>query len=299
MLDIATYPLRAAPAPALPVDRLILGKPVEEAAALLPRLFNLCREAQGIAARAAFGLPLEDGWQDALRVEIVREHVVKLCLKWPALLSLPAIGLPRDWQRDASALSQALFGPDGALPHDMPSFEAWLRTGHGAGRILCALADVFQPVEAVRTALPTTTPDTVFAAVAQENSVAARRTSHPVLQGIEAHWGRGPLWSATAVAVDLAAYLDDAEPRVSRGSHQAVVTAARGLYGVRAHIEDGTIRAFERITPTDHLLAPGGALQQSLDSLPAEKRALAPLLVSLLDPCFPVSLEQATELTHA
>jgi hypothetical protein len=279
---------------------MITGLPAEEAAALLPRLFNLCREAQSVAARAAFGLPLSSGWRDALCAEILREHVVKLCLKWPGLVSVPAINLPRDWQSDTRALQHALFGPKAALPINMAGFETWLRSGGGASPALRAIADMFQPGEAVRDTLPMANAQNMFADAALENSVAARCSDHPVLQGIEARWGRGPLWSATAVAVDLERLLDGAAPQLTFTPNQAVITAARGLYGVRARIEHGIVTQFQRVTPTDHLMAPKGALDQALRTLPPHKaRALAPLLLSVMDPCFPVTPEDAKELTNA
>ncbi len=45
-------------APPLPIARLVASKPVEEVAALLPRVYNLCPAAQGCAARLALGLEL-------------------------------------------------------------------------------------------------------------------------------------------------------------------------------------------------------------------------------------------------
>ena len=54
--------------------------------------------------------------------------------------------------------------------------------------------------------------------------------------------------------------------------------------------------AFSRITPTDHLLAPGGVLAQCLATLPADRAGLAPLMLEILDPCSPVRLE---EVAHA
>ena len=134
MPGVSAYPaLRVRSAPPLPVAQLILGKPVEEAAALLPRLFNLCREAQGTAARAAFGLPPNPDWAEALRREIIREHVVKLCLKWPGLLSMPSLALPRDWQSGGPDLRAALFGVAGRMPRTPSEFRPIPRGGVPCG----------------------------------------------------------------------------------------------------------------------------------------------------------------------
>ncbi|MDD9730508.1 hydrogenase expression/formation protein HupK [Mameliella sp. AT18] len=293
MLAGAAYPaLRAVTVPGLPVARLVIGKPAAEAAELLPRLFNLCRVAQGVAARAAFGLPLPTGWQDDLRAEILREHVAKLCLRWPALVSLPPLALPRDWQAGNAETRRVIFGPAGQMPETPEQFRAFLEAEQGCARLLRAISRLFAPFEACRTALPAPGVGGFFGPRVTENSTATRQAAHPVLQDIETRWGRGPLWSATALACDLQAVLDGRLPAavISRGC--AVVPAARGLYGITASVEHGRVTAFARQTPTDHLLAPGGALEQSLASLrPARAQALGPLVLSLLDPCSPVRLE--------
>lgn len=297
------YPLRARPVPALPVAQVVLGKPVEEVAALLPRLFNLCRVAQSVAVRVALGLELATGWQEALRQEILREHVAKLCLKWPALMSRPAVPLPRDWIHDAQAARLALFGVGAGMPDDVQGLAGFMSQSNGIAPVLRAIDQLLRPDEGCRATLPFASARTVFDPMAQENSVATRRAGHPVLHHVATTHGRGPLWSALAVAYELDALLagDDA-PRLWHAPGMAVVTAARGLYGIRAEVENGHVAGFRRLTPTDHLTAAGGALDQSLASLPATRaQALTPLLLSILDPCYPVSLEpvQPGEPDHA
>ena len=303
MLDSVSHSvLRAQPVSPLPVDRLLLGKPVEEAAELLPRLFNLCRNAQSLAARAAFGLPLDQGWQIGLRQEILRDHVIKLCIKWPGLLSQPANCLPAAWQHKDDLLRQSLFGAGGNLPSHYSAFENFLECQDGIAPILRAIRSLFAPHEGCRAALPIVTPARMFDCEAQENSPAARRADHPVLRSIAMEYGFGALWSATAVAYDLQALLNGDLPETQLLKGFAVVPAARGLYAVRADVEQGRVTSFQRITPTDHLLAPGGALEQSLSSLPSTKSsALAPLLLSILDPCYPIRLLPVSreEPTHA
>lgn len=299
----ATYPtLRVKSAPVLPVAKLVMGKPVGDVAELLPRLFNLCRVAQGTAARAAFGLPLPPDWQEELRKEILREHLVKLCLKWPGLLSIHPVALPRNWAIDAALVREAVFGKTRHMPATHQQFIAFLKAGVGIAPVLSAIQKLFAPAQACRPALPIATPNSVFVRKAQENSVAARHAAHPVLRGIEATLGRGPLWSATAVAVDLDMCLDGHLPPASLARGRAIIPAARGYYGVRARVEQGRVTAFRRITPTDHMLAKGGALEQALATLPANQaEVLAPLLLSILDPCFPVAVEAAAtkEVAHA
>jgi len=300
VLDVATYPLRVVPAFDSRIEQMVLGKPIDVVADLLPRIFNLCRSAQESAARAAFGLPMKAGWQDALWAEILREHVVKLCLKWPGLMSRPALVLPRDWQSNPARLRNALFGAGHGMPADPARLDAWLASGVGIADGFRTLASRFGPGEAVRGRLPLVRPATLFAPGLKENSAAARHADHPVMQAIETHWGRGPLWSAMGVAYDVEALLSGELPGLVTTPGRAVVVAARGLYGVCAQVNAGKVVAFRRVTPTDHLLAPQGGLGQVLASLPqAKAKACAPLLLSVMDPCFPVSLQTAKEMTDA
>ena len=283
--------IRARPVPVLPVVEMVLGQTPEDAAALLPRLFNLCRVAQGIAARAAFGLPLHDGWQKDLRREIIKEHVLKLCLKWPAVLSVPQCPPPPGWDADSDTLRGAVFGVH-ALPERYEAFEAFVASDAPVAPMLRAIKALFPDRIGSRDALTLATPMNCLAIEARENSVSSHHADHPVLQGIEAEHGRGPLWSAVGVLYDLDTCLGKTHPSVECAVGFACVRTARGLYAVRARVETGVVTSFERVTPTDHLLADGGALDQSLAHLPADRAStLAPILLSILDPCVPVTLE--------
>jgi hypothetical protein len=51
------------------------------------------------------------------------------------------------------------------------------------------------------------------------------------------------------------------------------------------------VTAFSRITPTDHMLASGGAIDQTMDSLSNGQRGLAPLALALMDPCVPLTIK--------
>ncbi|MCV6596189.1 MAG: hydrogenase expression/formation protein HupK [Mangrovicoccus sp.] len=295
-------PLRARPVPAPPVAQLLLGKPAQEAAALLPRLFNLCPVAQAIAARAAFDLPLAATWQEDLRREIAREHLIKLCVKWPAALGVAPQPIPADPAAGSQAQRQALFGPSAAMPQTQQGFETCLNTRDALWGVLHEITRRFGPGIGCRSALPLTHPARFFQSEPQENSTAARHGAHPVMRYVARRWGRGPLWSALGVAYDLEAVWngDLAPSRLRPG--QAVIPAARGYYGITARLEHGRVSEFRRITPTDHLLAPGGALAQSLAHLPAQGAdQRGALLLSILDPCHPVTLEPASrpEAAHA
>lgn len=300
-MDRARTPIHqitARPKAVVPVADMVLGMEASEAADLLPRVFNLCRAAQGLAARAAMGLPLPTAAADDLKRDILRDHVVKLCLKWPPALGLAATALPQGWQGDPSQLRTALFGPQRAMPTTAQGFWAFIASGVGLGPVLQALCAAFSPHQACAPELPLVTPGMVMNLTPQENTVAARHAGHPLMKAIAQDNGRGPLWRATAVALDLESCLNGTLPVwTKRADGVAVVPAARGFYAVEAHVEEGRVRAFRRITPTDHLLATGGVLEQSLASLdrPADHPLVA-LLIDILDPCTPLELQ---EVTHA
>jgi len=278
---------RAVAPPPLPVEAAMLGRTVEEVAGLMPRLFNLCRTAQSAAIRLALGLealPVED-----LAREIREEHLLRLSILLPAQLGLPALPLP---QRSRETLAAALFAGAG-FPRTPEGFESFLHVGQGLAPLFAALRDRFAPGEAGTTALPVPTEATVLGVAALENSPAARHLDHPVLRGIEARYGRGPYWRVAARAIDLDAALAGKLPaprRVAPGA--AVVPAARGLYAVRVRVEAGRVVALTRVTPTDHMLALGGMMEQSLASLSGAREDRARLVAEILDPCVPVRLRR-------
>ena len=273
----------------LPVEKLLIGRPVAEAAALMPRLFNLCRAAQSAAAHLALGLPVPED-ADRLRAEVLRDHLIKLFLTWPKLLGQP----PRPFPAPGTTAT-ALFGPAETFPDSAGAFDRWLASGAGCAPLLTAIREAFAPGEAVAD-LPDTTPATAMTLSPQENSTALRHPGHPVLDQIADTYGRGPLWRATARLIDAGACLAGTLPAPwLTPDGTALTPAARGKYAVRARADQGRVAAFARVTPTDHLLTPGGMLQASLATLPAAKAALAPLVLDILDPCVPVSLTQVME----
>jgi hypothetical protein len=269
---------------ALPLGALVLGRPVAEVAALLPRLFNLCRVAQGMAARMTLGLA---GEQDlpALRSEVLRDHLIRLSVTLPRLLDLPAQpvhGDPLD----------LLFGPTRGLPVDPGGLRLWLAAGQGAAPLVAAIAHRFAAGEAA-VDLPLVTDATALQPVAVENSAAGRQAAHPLLRSVAARQGRGPLWRVLGMLADAEAALADRLPAPTLRQGVARVPAARGSYALRITQSGGMVTGIDRVTPTDHLLAPGGALDLALSRLPDAKRHLAPLVTALHDPCMAVTVREA------
>jgi hypothetical protein len=289
--------LRAERSAPLPVAGLILGKQAEEAASLLPRLFNLCRTAQSACARLAFGLPLGADHAERVRQEVLREHLIKFCVTFPPHWGAEAMPLPDGWQRGTDTVRRALFGPAGTLPVTTRAFVAFLEAGQGIAGSLLRIRDGFAPGEACGAPLPRVTASNAMSVEALENSVAGRQACHPVLRSIEDTFGRGPLWRATARAYDAQDCMNgDLPDLLSPRPGVAIVPAARGTYAIDARVEDGIVTGFRRITPTDHLLVQGGILDQALASLPRQKTHMAALVLDILDPCTPVRLR---EVDHA
>ncbi|MET1413745.1 hypothetical protein ABVF61_15855 [Roseibium sp. HPY-6] len=288
--------MKARPSAPLPVAGLVVGKSAEDAAELLPRLFNLCRVTQDMAARMAFGLQPGRNPMEELRREILRDHLIKFCISFPAFFGRNPRPLPQDLMSGSRQVRASLFGVHGCPPTTPSEFDAFLNAGDAAGETLDQIGVCFAPGEAATAILSTVSRQNVFGAEALENSVAARQAHHPVMRHVERKYGRGPLWRATARLYDaedcLTGRLQEA---VLVRPGRAIVPAARGTYAISADVEDGMVTNFRRITPTDHLMTPGGVLDQSLASLPHKNAELAPLVLDILDPCIPVSLVEVRD----
>lgn len=258
-------------APPLPVEALVLGRKLDEAAEILPRLFNLCRAAQGLAARLALGLPAPAGSSAAIAAERTRDHRLKLCLTLRHGFGLPP--LPIDTDLTGLPLTAA----------------ALLSAPSPVADLARRIAETFAPGIATCAALPT--PPDPLASGACENSAAGRQAHHPLLQDIAARHGRGPLWRYAGILADLATPL----PAARDTDGIVSVPAARGSYALRITHRDGRVTGITRRTPTDHLLAPGGALLQALSALPPSLQSLAPQVIALHDPCIPVTVKEVQD----
>lgn len=262
---------------------LMLGRSVEELRRLLPALFGLCRSVQEWALALALDLPPPP--MGELRRDMIRDHLARLCLHLPRRLGQAPLALPAGWQAGGEALQAAL----GPLPAP-DAFEDWLAAGVGLAAVLGAVARAFGPGEAV-TALPAARPDRAFDAAPAENSLAVRHAGHPLLHHVLQQHGPGPLSHLVARLIDLDALAAGAMPPPHRlGDGTAVVPCSRGFCALRLRHSGGMVTAFDRRTPTDHLLMPGGLLDAALATLPPARAALAPLLADILDPCLPLAI---------
>ncbi|MFN7001925.1 MAG: hypothetical protein ACK4NW_00675 [Roseinatronobacter sp.] len=267
---------------------LLRGKSPEQAAELLPRLFNLCGGAQGIAARLSLGLPLAPDARTSLAREVLRDHLLALFVTLPRAAGLSPLPLPAGWQTSPD-LAPALWG--GARP---VLLAQWLAAGQGLAPLVARVAALFG-AQATVPPSPFVTLQDADSPTALENSPAARHAADPLLRQAETLAGRGPLWRLLGRIIDAEAAARGALPAPElRADGMALVPAARGAYALRLKAHQDRITAICRITPTDHMLAPGGTLRLALSAL--DQPALAPLLIALHDPCLPVKLP---EVDHA
>jgi hypothetical protein len=259
---------------------LLAGRAVEDVAALLPRLFNLCRMAQATAAELALGLPhaTDTG------AEVLQDHLARLFVTLRRAFDLAPLR-----PDPAGAL-----GPQGRLPVTLPELTDWLAAPLPAAELGRAVMRAFPRRMGVVPALPL--PQGA-AMGAFENAPAGRQASHPLLRAVETDQGRSPLWRYLGMLVDLQATREGRlPPPVRLPDGTAVVQAARGAYALRLGQAGGRVTSVLRLTPTDHQLAPGGALSLALASLPGDRPDLAARLVALHDPCIPVTV---AEVSHA
>lgn len=270
--------------------RLVEGRPPAEARDLLGRVYNLCRSAQLAAFDLATGTEAD---MTGLWEEIRRDHLAQIFLAWPGALGQAPL-FDRAWLTDDRGALRALFGPVGRAPRDDFETAGFLGSDDGIAPLLGLISELFPPGHACVPDLPLVDRASAFSREAVENSPAARRATHPAMDFIEAMHGRGPLWRAMGRVIDLAMILEGDRPRpVPMPAGHALVPATRGVYALRVKMEDGVLRGLDRITPTDHAIAPGGIVEQMLAHLPLTRARLVPLLVALIDPCRPLNVEAA------
>lgn len=285
--------LRISAGPPAPLDALVTGQPASAVAELLPRLFSLCRVAQGLAARLALGLVPEPDSGERLSREILRDHLSRLFVFLPRAAGIAPRPLPSEGD-GAAAVASRIFGPAGRLPPPA-DLAGWLDAGHGLAPLLTRIIALFPPGEAVAD-LPPARPETAFAGHAVENSPAARNAVHPLVADMARRFGKGPSWRLAGILADVERCLDQDLPAPSGGPGQASVPASRGLYSLRADVVEGRVSALWRRTPTDDMTMPGGVLERSVATLSPTSGNRIPLILALADPCVPVNLR---EIGHA
>lgn len=278
------FDARLARAPAMPVEALLLGRPVAEARQLLGRLFGLCRCAHLGALDLALGLGAPDPAD--LAAEIRTDHLAQLFVHLPPLLGLAPQAPPR------GDLDAALLGGAGER-FAAGDLAGWLASAEGVSPLMRRIADAFPPGEA-DPGLPPLGRGAPPRPGAALNVPAARVATHPMLAEAARRHGHGPLWQALGLVADLLALAVPGHLAARLAAPScALVPAARGTYALTATASGGLLTGLDRLTPTDDLTAPSGAIERALARLAPSRRSLAPLVVRLLNPCERFQVEEA------
>jgi hypothetical protein len=242
--------------------RLLPGRAPDEVAAIVPRLFSICADSQGAAARLALGAAA-GGRSDAvdavatLRDEAVREYAFRVLLDWPR-----SVGEPEDAQtlrelqatrtatpeaRDRIAL--AVFGQPAARWQTLATLGAldrWLERGEttaarllatvrfgdgGFGQSETALLPSPDNAQAARLASAMEADDgfcrqPVWQGAPAETGALARRAGDPLIGEIRARFGNAVLARLAARLRELAGLLAGT---ITLRAGAAALGAGRGL----------------------------------------------------------------------
>ena len=287
----------------------MIGQPVERAVDLVPRLFSLCGQAQGVAARLAWRAArgevpdddalLADGCRVAL--EAIGEHLWRLLLDWPPILGLP---LRKDefllWRKRL----QAVADPAGAaalgrelqvwlstetpvLPEQstvppvmlLPMLSAQQWAQQAIGEVFAEQPDLAgQPAETGALARRAAEAE-VANLYAANQSVAARLVAR--------YADLRFLAAALLEPQRLAGWLDAAPLAENVGL--ARVETARGLLLHLMQVNDGRVGRYVIVAPTEWNFHPQGAFVREITGCLAPSRvaaeAAARRLALALDPC--------------
>ncbi|OYZ71650.1 MAG: hypothetical protein B7Y12_16970 [Rhizobiales bacterium 24-66-13] len=295
-------------APMLDPEPLLVGRRVEEALELLPRLFNLCGAAHRAAASHALGLPDTEN-AAAMRAETVRDHGVALFHLWPSALGAASdrTGLALLGRGTPAELARHVCGGDNLPKFSVPDLASWLaHAPTPAAGLLRELRDRLDPAWG-RATLPALDVDTLDADMMEhapsprcEATVLARVRAAPVIRALLIEQGTSLFVRLLARLVDLLWMADgrrDVQLQGQAGAGVGYAQAARGILLHRAKVKDGRVLAYRVRTPSAWNLAPGGLFAQMLAALPARREAqmLARIAECAVNPCVPLALHFAPE----
>jgi hypothetical protein len=290
--------------------RILIGQPIERAVELVPRLFSLCGQAQGVAARLAWcaargeapdAAALREGGR-RVALEVIGEHLWRLLLDWPPMFGLPA---RKDnflfWRKRLLAVQDqagaALLGSE---------LGAWLRAERqlSVEPVVAATPGVLLPwLAAEAWARQTIDEDfavqPTFAGLPAETGPLARRAEEAGVAALHVA-GQGVAARLAARYADLH-FLAEAlrEPQrldgwlgaaqVAENVGLARVETARGLLIHLIQVNDGRVGRYVIVAPTEWIFHPQGAFVREMTGCPAaslaEAETAARRLALALDPC--------------
>ncbi|MCU7877184.1 MAG: nickel-dependent hydrogenase large subunit [Candidatus Thiodiazotropha sp. (ex Lucinoma borealis)] len=145
-----------------------------------------------------------------------------------------------------------------------------------------------------------------------ETTPLTRMTSHPLLQQLVLHYGfglmtrmmarllelasiPGTLYRQAQVLVGLQGRIEKTAPELVEQQGLGEVEAARGRLIHRAVQQNGIIKSYQILAPTEWNFHPHGVVARGLQKLPAENvsflRQQADLFINAVDPCVGYQLE--------
>lgn len=304
------------------VCRVLVGKPVDKAVALVPLLFALCGRAQGAAAQAAVAAARGEGempdrarW--AVLAEAVQEWLYPPLMGWSALSGMSETALMVQIRESTRAVMQnpdpincemlavavdALVGVDSVGELVGPLASLWQQLADVPGHdVPTRLLPGFDAAD-----LLATWPDQAeFCALPHwhgqvaEVGPLADHQHDPVVQSLLQSRGHGPLarFAARLCALRQAVLVLQGQrplPLVSAvrcgdGCGLAVVQAARGPLAHRVTIgDDGLVADWQILAPTEWNFHPASSWVAALQGLPLSRaEPLAHWQAATLDPCVP------------
>ena len=300
-----------------PVARALCGLPAARVLEVVPRVFSLCRRAQGAAARlclqAARGELVVPGAEPGLAValEAIGEHLYHLLIGWPQVCAAVDAGVRQqelvtwrsrlqsaDDEQGAATLGKDLVAWLQAFP--WPAFDE-PPTGQAAALLpqLSAAEWAKQDERDIFGEWPT------FAGLPAETGALA---AHHADAEVAAHLGDGRRLSARIAAriAELrhlseliaaprraADLLDAASP--APGCGLARVKTARGTLLHRVEVDGDRVRDYRIVAPTEWNFHPQGSFVCEMVGQLAPTRAaaadMASRLALALDPCVPYTVQ--------
>lgn len=306
--------------PLAAIQKLLVGKTIEQVLERIPLLFSICSQAQSLAAltacQQALGIAankeLQTAQQELVNLETQREHVLRILMDWteqapnPALVQQAMRVLPQakaSWFKagQAFSLNSELACADTDILDAWDAFldthifampvDEWSRLNTLQALQAWIDAQATLPAQALaqlqQQGLASLGENTF--PLDQEASVLKRQAQQPIIQAALARYGNGVFTRHLARLVELAH---------APSWQQGWVEAARGALQHQVTLNaDQTIETYRILAPTDVNFASQGIataglqtlLQTTQDARQLEQNAR--LWIAAIDPCVAYDLE--------
>lgn len=314
--------------PIAAIQKLLVGKTVEQALERIPLLFSICGQAQSFAALLAVQKALKLPSQPKLlqtqaqlvQLETQREHVLRILMDWSNWLGKqPNSSLIQQAMRIVPQARQAWFQGARAftLTSELTTTDTALKDAWGTfleTHIFAMPLEEWKRLTTLKALQLWIAAQATIAAqtlaqlqqqqlaslgandfpLAAEVSVLKRQAQQPIIQAAVAHYGNGVFTRYLARLVELV------QPPIMNLAHQQVA-AARGNLRHQVLLDaQGLVKSYQILTPTDLTFAPQGVASQGLQGLMqiaanSDLESQACLWIAALDPCVAYDLE----LSHA